>query len=194
MTVELLADSAATWAGLERLRASGPLTRFRCVHLATHGLSVFAGGSLDQPMESRLYLQDRAIDGMDVAELRLTAELAVLSACNSGQRAVRGRGLDSVPGDDIFGLQWALFQSGVRSVLGSLWPLDDRSGGAIIASFHRHHAGGETAEVALQSAIREHLSGAGGLRRKAYFWASLFLSSLGTAAAPVPDRSPTEES
>ena len=122
--VETLLGKDAARERIEALRQEGTLQKFRCVHLGTHGLSVFE--TPEQPLESRLLVQNGSLDAMDIANLRLCAELVVLSACHSGQRAIELRDLGEVPGDDIFGLQSALFRSGVRSIAGTLWLVETR--------------------------------------------------------------------
>gem|GEM_PF-1247669 len=179
--VELIMGKAATRERLEQLRAHGRLSHFRCVHLGTHGLSVYE--TPDQPMESSLLLQNASLDGMDIARLRFQAELAVLCACHSGQRAIAGRELGELPGDDIFGLQSALFQSGVRSVLGALWHVETESSSALVRAFHRHYSQGNAAEVALQLAIKEYLQDPPRQQREIYYWAPYFISSLGRSQA-----------
>lgn len=175
--VELVIGKAATRERLEQLRSQNLLSHFRCVHLGTHGLSVYETPS--QPMESALLLQDASLDAMDIARFRFRAELAVLCACHSGQRAIAGRELGELPGDDIFGLQSALFQSGVRSVLGALWHVETESSSALVRGFHRYYSQGHPAEIALQLAVKEYLQDPPRQQREIYYWAPYFISSLG---------------
>jgi hypothetical protein len=180
--VESLLGVEASRSRIEALRANGDLGRFRCVHLGTHGVSVFETPTA--PMEARVLLQDSALDAMTIAGLRLNAELVVLSACNSGQRAIEARDLGELPGDDIFGLQSALFQSGVHTVLGSLWVVETRSSSFLIKSFHWHYAAGCVTEEALRRALRDYLADPA-TAKNVYYWAPYFLSSLG-ATPPAP--------
>ena len=174
---ELLLGSSASRERIEKLREQGTTGRFRCLHLGTHGLSVF--DTPNQPLESKLLLQDAALDSMDIAGLQFSAELAVLSACHSGQRAIAGRDLGEFPGDDIFGLQSALFQSGVRSVLGTLWLVETESSSAIVRAFHKHFADGNPAETSLQMAVSQYLS-SDTRNKECFYWAPYFISSLGS--------------
>jgi hypothetical protein len=176
---DVLVGKGASRSALAALRMDGRLARYRCVHLATHGSSVFEGSAVEEPLESRIYLYDVVLDGIDIASLGLRAELVVMSACHSGQRALAGRGLAELPADDIFGLQATLFQSGVRSVLGALWPVDNPAAFAIQPAFHRAYAAGEPVERALQSAIRIYLADSPAKRRKVCYWAPFFITSLG---------------
>jgi CHAT domain-containing protein len=175
--VELALGTEATRECIEALRNQGKLEQFRCVHLGTHGLSVFE--TPDQPLESRLLVQDGALDAMDIANLRLSAELVMLSACHSGQRAIQLRNLGEVPGDDIFGLQSALFRSGVRAIVGTLWLVETSSSSPIVRGFHKHYAAGKPAEVALQFAVKEYLENPVGSLTGVYYWAPYFISFIG---------------
>jgi CHAT domain-containing protein len=160
-----------------------PLQDYRCLHLATHGSSVLTGNAYNDPMQSCLFLRDGPINGFDIAALVLRAELVVLAACSSGQRAIAGRGLDRLPGDDIFGLQAVLFDIGVNAVLGTLWPVADETALPILVEFHRAYARGELPEVALQRAVVEYLRDP--LRpREMFHWAPYFVSALGMRRPP----------
>ena len=172
-------DAGYTLIGATRaLFTSLPLRDYRCLHLATHGSSVLAGDAQNDPFESCLYLRDGALSSFEIAALQLRAELVVLAACHSGQRSIAGRGLDRLPGDDLFGLQAVLFDAGVQTMLGALWPVHDATALAILVDFHRAYAGGAAPDKALQAAIVAHL-GNTERRRDVFYWAPFFLSSLG---------------
>ena len=178
---DLLLGPQATVAAVRARLADAPA--HRVLHLATHASSVFEPGAVDDPFAARLILQDGEIDALTISQWRLDAEVAVLSACDSGQRALGGRGLAELPGDDLFGLQAALFQAGVGTVVGALWPVDDRVAPAIMAQLHDGLAAGIAPDLALQAALRHYLAQPGA-RRGLYFWAPLFVTSLGRLAAP----------
>ena len=65
-----------------------------------------------------------------------------MSACHSGERALTLPGLSELPGDDIFGLQAVMFQTGVRAVVGALWRLDDESAPELMHGLHQALARG----------------------------------------------------
>jgi len=175
----LLAGPRATRAAFLAL----PLDRCRILHLATHGLSVYDRQLKGDPFASLICLQDGDLEALTLADLPLRAELVIMSACNSGQRALSLPGLAELPGDDLFGLQAGFFQAGARSVIGTLWTLDDSSAVAILPELHRHLALGAPAEEALRQAICAYLrtpDAAKGI----YFWAPLFMSSIGLMTEP----------
>jgi CHAT domain-containing protein len=160
---------------LEELERNGTLGRCGTLHLATHGVSV----SGDTPMESNLILRDSVLDGLDISGWNLGAEVVVLSACCSGQRAIAGRGMQELPGDELLGLQAAFFAAGARRILGSLWPVDSAAAQQITTDFHRRLVEGTSPEVALQRATLDYLDGAGLLKRRAYYWAPFFIAAIG---------------
>jgi CHAT domain-containing protein len=187
-TTTVLTGAKATRAAFLAL----PLDRCRILHLATHGLSVYDRQLKGDPFASLLCLQDGDLEALTLAELPLRAELVILSACNSGQRALSLPGLAELPGDDLFGLQAGFFQAGARSVIGTLWTLDDSSAGAILPELHRHLALGAPAEEALRQAACAYLrtpDAAKGI----YYWAPLFMNSIGrineSNREPVPCQS-----
>jgi CHAT domain len=178
----LLLGDQATVAAFRALEPE--LQAYRCLHLATHGSSVFAKEAANDPFASRLILRDGALDALSIGQLRIGAEVVVLSACDSGQRALGGRGLAELPGDDVFGLQAALFEAGAHSVVGALWPVDDSVAPIIVSALHAGLSAGLAPEVALRDAMLGYLERPDA-RQRIYFWAPLFLSSLGSV---VPER------
>ena len=111
-----------------------------------------------------MYLRDGVLTGWEITTLALRAELVVLAACHSGQRAIGGRGLEQLPGDDMFGFSAMLFEAGVLAVLGTLWPVDDETARESWSTFTTPMQAELRRRVALQSAIRMHLASARRLR------------------------------
>lgn len=167
-------------ADLHELDRTGELGRFSCLHLATHGINVPG----DTPLESYLYARDSLVDGLEIAGWRLHADLVVLSACCSGQRPFRGRGMDVVPGDELFGLQAAFFAAGCSRIISALWPVGDSTAPPIMEALHRHLLAGEPPEIALQRATLEFLAASKGQSRRIESWAPFFLVRIGRTTPP----------
>ena len=121
-----LSGRAATEAEFKR-RAAGT----RVLHLATHGF--FLGGRCASPLLLAGFAlaganrrqaagpdeEDGILTAEEVATLDLTGlEWAVLSACDTGVGEVRA-------GEGVFGLRRAFQVAGARTVIMSLWPVDD---------------------------------------------------------------------
>lgn len=125
-----LSGEEATETAVRARMADAPL-----IHLATHG---FAYSSPDRSRESFIALaSDRAADGrLTVAEVLeevppLTADLVVLSACQTGLGEVK-------QAEGTVGLQRAFLARGARSVLVSLWSVSDTATEMLMQSFYRH--------------------------------------------------------
>jgi CHAT domain-containing protein len=161
----------------------GTLNAAWCLHLATHGHPIADEISKDAPLETMLELADGSVDGYEIAGADLGCEVVVLTACDSGQFAVRGRGMAEQPGDELFGMPAAFLEAGCGSVLAPTWPADENTTSWIIADFHRHIAHGFPADVALAQAQRAFLDTADAIGRRAYFWAPLTLTAIGR---PMP--------
>ena len=148
------------------------------------------------PFDAALYLPSAKIDGLEVSQWRLNADLVVLSACYSARRAISGRhvsGAAAAPassgdaeelfGDEVLGLQAAFFAAGARQVLGTLWPASDSSAPAFMKSFHQGLGDGLTADHALSKAMND-LRGTHSM----YHWAPYKLVRLGSVSPPAAER------
>jgi CHAT domain-containing protein len=87
----------------------------------------------------------------EMGNLRLNAELAVLSACETGDgQLVRGEGLMS--------LARSFTNTGCRSLVMSLWKVDDEATSVIMKHFYENLGKGMEKDVALQQAKISYLS------------------------------------
>jgi len=110
------------------------LLHYRFIHLATHGILGTDVPPLNQPAlvlsGGRGLSRSATFLTMDeVFRLRLTAEMVVLSACQTG----RG---EEVPGEGIIGLTRAFLHAGTRSVVVSLWNVADDATAAFMSRFY----------------------------------------------------------
>jgi hypothetical protein len=145
---DLLLGSDASQQRLEALARDGALKQYRFVHLATHGVIDVA-----EPKRSALLLaRDRLPDplaeaqaGKKVYEGRLTmadmlsgwqleAELVTLSACETALGAEGG-------GDGFVGFSQALLLAGARSLVVSLWKVDDTATALLMVRFYQNLLG-----------------------------------------------------
>jgi CHAT domain-containing protein len=177
--VTILTGCEAIEERLIELQRTDQLPRYTCLHFATHATDVQG----DTPMESHVFLRNSRLEGLEIATWRLNADLVVLSACHSGQRAIAGRGMDELPGDELFGLQAAFFAAGARCVVGNLWPVDDVVSSHMMIRFHQYLLEGQPPECALQKAVLDHLQESTCLTRKVFFWAPFFIAGMGRAVS-----------
>jgi len=106
------------------LATSDELSKFRYVHFATHGYLDSARPDLSAIVLSLVDQEGKPQDGFlrshDVFNLKLPAELIVLSACETGLgKDVRGEGL--------VGLTRGFMYAGARRVIVSLWNVNDKA-------------------------------------------------------------------
>ena len=108
---------------------SGELGQYRYVHFATHGYVDTERAGLSAIVLSMIDEQGNAQDGFvrthDIYNLKLPAELVVLSACETGL------GKD-VKGEGIEGLTRAFMYAGARRVIVSLWNVNDKATAALM--------------------------------------------------------------
>jgi CHAT domain-containing protein/tetratricopeptide (TPR) repeat protein len=122
--------------GLSASRAAvmgAPLGDFRYIHFATHGIVDARYPGLSALVLSRFDDRGNAEDGFlrlnDIYDLKLNADLVVLSACETALgREVRGEGL--------IGLTQGFMAAGARGVVASLWQMPDRATAELMTQFY----------------------------------------------------------
>lgn len=155
--------AAATVDGVETA-AQAPGERFRVLHFACHGVI--------DPSRSRgtglLLAQGEVLDVDRLARWHVPADLAVLSACESGRgKLARGEG--------VFGLPRAFFLAGVPRVIVSQWVVYDRTTRPFMQRFYDGYVGGGlSVAAALRSAKRAALA-EGGAAAHPSTWAAFVL-------------------
>ena len=82
----------------------------------------------------------------DVQAVQLRARLVVLSCCHSGQGEIKAEG--------VVGIARAFLGSGARSVLVSLWAIDDEATMMFMKVFYRHLSKRKSASVSLHRAMK----------------------------------------
>ncbi|MDZ8263442.1 CHAT domain-containing tetratricopeptide repeat protein [Nostoc sp. ChiQUE01b] len=160
-TQALIGNKATEAAIVKRLPQAG------IIHFATHGLFDDIRG-LDSaiafaPSKGKLTLtpenlsslssplskQDKKDDGLltaeEILDLKINADLVVLSACDTG----RGR----ITGDGVIGLSRSLISAGTPSVIVSLWAVDDGSTAFLMTKFYQNLQQKLDKATALRNAI-----------------------------------------
>ncbi|MEK7816027.1 MAG: CHAT domain-containing protein [Pseudomonadota bacterium] len=137
---------------------------FRYLHIASHGTF-----NADSPLTSALLLaKDNENDGtLTVGELysmRLNADLVTLSACETGLGKIAN-------GDDVVGLTRGFLYAGSRSIVASLWKVDDEATAYLMTRFYSALKGTSKREALRLAQIET--------RKKyphPYFWAAFQLT------------------
>jgi CHAT domain-containing protein/Tfp pilus assembly protein PilF len=150
----VLLGKDATEAAVRQASADGALDRARYVHFACHGVLGLHDG---QPPALVLSLVGNSgqrdeygvLDGFlrldEVTNLRLNADLVVLSACRSGQGRLYN-------GEGVHGLARAFLHAGSKGVVCSLWSVDDRETADLMTDMYTRLKRGDLPPDALRQA------------------------------------------
>ncbi|MEM6316849.1 MAG: CHAT domain-containing tetratricopeptide repeat protein [Bacteroidota bacterium] len=141
---------------------------YSLIHLSTHGQADAEQGDfsylafaekIEEEAEDILYAKD-------IYNLSLAAEMVVLSACETGQgEALRSEGAVS--------LGRAFFYSGAKSIVQTLWSVDDASTQQLMHAFYEYLEEGATKSAALRRAKMALMDN--GNYSHPYYWSAFML-------------------
>ncbi len=161
----ILVGNEATEENLKKNAAD-----YRILHFATHFLI-----NDDQPLYSKIVLaqsgnskEDGYLQTYEVFNMKLNADLVVLSACNTGLGTIR-------KGEGVIGITRAFLYAGVPSLLASLWNVDDQSTAIIMKSFYQYLQSGSNKRQALRLAKLDYFRSAKGAKKDPFYWAPFIL-------------------
>lgn len=137
------------------------------LHLAMHGQP-----SLTEPDYAHLVFSnvtnesntDNLLHHYEITALETQAQLAVLSACETGV----GKEL---AGEGIMSLGRAFMYAGVPSIVMSLWKMNDQSTSELMPFFYQHLASGKRKDKSLHQAKIDYLNNSSSLKAHPFYWA-----------------------
>jgi len=176
-----LAEIDAEQDAVEQVYASLVTRRYRgdkqefLSNIGRHDIVHFAGhavANVSDPALSRLEFAspDGLPSGDVLAQEILGVDLGrvsvvVLGACRTGWGA-------NVAGEGVLSLSHAFLGAGARSVLGSLWDVDDRATRALLTAVHKAMASGQTLSEAVRTAQLSALASSDPMLRRPAGWAA----------------------
>jgi CHAT domain-containing protein len=105
------------------------------LHFATHTVTVAGHPEISGIALSMVNREGKEQDGIfwlkDIYQLHLPVSLVVLSGCTTDN-------LNNDPGEGLNSVARAFFFSGVHSVIGSLWAVDDKATSQLMEGFYRN--------------------------------------------------------
>lgn len=129
---------------------SGDLENYKYIHFASHGMV-----NMEKPELSGIILaQDSTIDedGIlyigEMFNLKLNADLTVLSACETGIGEIK-------KGEGLIGLSRALLYAGSKNIIVSLWKVADNSTKDLMLDFYNNLIENETESSGFSKPLRE---------------------------------------
>jgi hypothetical protein len=140
---------------------------YNILHFAMHTLF-----DDENPFASKLVfslegdtIDDGFLNTYEIYNLDLNAELAVLSACQTGVGKLN-------KGEGIMSLARGFFYAGVPGIVMTLWAIEDISSAEIVTSFYGYLKSGSKKDHALRNAKLDYLQKANQLQAHPYFWAA----------------------
>jgi len=128
---------------------NGSLAHNRLVHFATHGIVDTRHPEMSGLILSLVNARGEHLDGYlrlsDIYNLKLSADLVVLSSCESAL----GKDLES---EGTIGLPRGFLYAGARSVIASLWKVDDDATAILMRALYSRMQQGESPSRALHGA------------------------------------------
>lgn len=182
---DAILGAAFTVPALRRQR----LDQFRIVHLATHALlpgelsclpepAIVASPPPGAPSADGAFLK-----ASEVLDLKMDADLVILSACNTGGPGGEGGG------EALSGLARAFFYAGARGLMVTHWAVDDAAAALTVADTLRRQQAGATSAAALRGAQMLMIEEAGRNLPAAfahpYYWAPFVLIGDGRRGPPA---------
>ena len=118
------------------------------VHIAAHGSAETGEIMLSPNLDSSIPPDEKdfLLTMTDVLNAKLDAKLVVLSCCHSGRGKIKAEG--------VVGIARAFLGAGARSVIASLWAIDDEATLAFMRHFYEHLVKGQSASKSLHEAMK----------------------------------------
>ncbi|MCB1021644.1 MAG: CHAT domain-containing protein [Acidobacteria bacterium] len=177
---EVAGNAALALSGSEATESafkSTPLDRYQVLHLAVHGIA-----NVQFPHRAALVLgadADSGDDGLlqvrEILNLRLTAELVTLSACDTAAGRLQGQ-------EGIASIVRTFLLAGARTAVASLWAADDIFTTALMRRFYAQLGQGADRASALRNAKLEMLERFGD-QALPYHWAGFTM--VGDGSQPI---------
>lgn len=151
---------------------SDELSRYRIIHFATHSFLDSMHPELSSIALSMLDRQGRPQEGFlrsyEVFNLKLGAELVVLSGCRTGLgKEVKGEGL--------YGMTRGFMYAGSKRVLVSLWDVQDQATARLMTDFYRELLGPKRPNTAAALRAAQIAIWREGRWQAPYYWAGFVL-------------------
>jgi CHAT domain-containing protein len=144
--------------------------KFDIIHLAMHTVL-----NEKDPMNSGMIFskvndltENRYLNTYEIYGISLNAKMVVLSSCYTGTGTLYA-------GEGVLSLARGFIFAGSRSVVMSLWEVDDRSGTDIVKLFYKNLKSGNTKSRSLRKARIKYMENSDKLRSHPYFWSTLVI-------------------
>lgn len=156
-------------------------SRYPLIHLATHSKANDDQGDFSFLAFTDTEGEDFMLLANEIYNLTLEAELVTLSACETGMGALKS-------GEGIISLARAFTYAGARSIVSSLWSVNDKSTSVIMTAFYHYLKEGDPKDLAMQKAKLDFITSMGHADAHPFFWGSFIC--VGDMTPLTADRHP----
>ncbi len=145
-------------------------SNYKILHLATHA-------NASDTINPWIAFRNSKLKLSQFDSIKTKANLVVLSACNTSLGKIsRGEG--------VMSLARGFFASGAKTVIPSLWEVNDKSTTNITSDFYRYLSEGSTKSEALHKAKLLYLKNNSDAEASPYYWASLIIIGENSVLKP----------
>ena len=151
----------------------------KIIHIGTHAESNNVMPELSRLIFAKSVSNDTLLNNnslytYEIYNQNLTSELAILTACDTGKPTYQA-------GEGMISLAHAFRYAGSKSILTSLWQIDEQSSAQIVSAFYDYLKEGKAKDEALRLAKLDYLATANGRTAAPSYWAGLVLIGDTTA-------------
>ena len=145
--------------------------KYRIIHLAVHGRanSVYLDQAALVLLADPTTKEDGLVNSSEIVQLRIGADLVVLSACDTAVGMLVGQ-------DGVANLSRAFLSGGTRAVISTLWTADDTSATSLLKRFYGQLQAQANVAHAMAAAKRDLVKT---FRAGPYYWAPYIVEGLG---------------
>ena len=179
-TKDLVVKYSKTFKGKSFLNQEAAKTVFlskanehKIIHIGTHAETNNLNPELSRLVFAKSFdndtiTKDNSLFAYEIYNYNLQSELAVLTACETGKPLHQ-------PGEGMISLTHAFTYAGSKSIVTSLWNVDEQSSATIIASFYDYLKQELPKDDALRKAKLDYLETREGRTLAPQYWAGLVL-------------------
>lgn len=155
--------------GYDFLRQNDRIASAEDKALTRSGLIMSGANHILEGEELPNNVEDGILTAKEIAEVDLRGlDLVVLSACQTGLG-------DISQGEGVFGLQRGFKKAGAKTILMSLWEVDDKATQILMTQFYKNLLAGQSKRQSLLSAQKYLREVEGGIYNNQKYWASFIM-------------------
>ncbi|MBN1790348.1 MAG: CHAT domain-containing protein [Bacteroidales bacterium] len=152
---------------------------YRILHISSHSIMNVQDPDLSCLVMATPHdtMEDGNLYSYEISQLKLKAQLVVLSGCNTGYGwLLQNEGLISIARSFLY--------TGIRTVAYTLWPLADKAGADLISSFYRALRSRLPLDKAMRKTKLSYLEKADPVMAHPYYWSGYIVAGK-TDTVPV---------